>query len=60
MPQVEIYVNQADIEAAKRIAKKMFPTVPEVEARFVIAAAADLGMEKMKVVWEEDKCQVSS
>ncbi len=54
MPKVEIYVSQSDIDAAKRIAEKMFPEKPDLqEARFVVASAAYLGIESLKVVWED-------
>lgn len=54
MAEVTIYVSLADIEAAKRIAKKMFPG-KVVEERFVLASALDLGMSQMKVAWKEEE-----
>ena len=54
MPIVSIYVSQSDIEAAHRIAKRMFPDKPDLLAdRHVIASAAALGMPKLRVVWHD-------
>lgn len=61
MPQVTIYVSQQDIEAARRIAKKMFPTVPDtVDAQHVLANAARTGLDKMRVTWNEPEDQANA
>ena len=52
MQPMTIYVTPEDIEAAKRIAAKMFPDRPGyMDAPSVIGAAAIMGMEKLKVAW---------
>ena len=59
MPMVEIQMSLADIEAAKRIALKMYPHVPRHDdAQTVIRVAAILGLDRMRVIWhdaEEEK-----
>ena len=54
MSYVNIFVPQADIDAAKRIAERMFPEVPDtLDAQHVIASAARIGMETLRVLWDE-------
>ena len=55
MPRVTIFITQADIDAADRIARAMFPETPgAVEATHAIAMAARIGMKEMRVIWEPD------
>lgn len=61
MPLTTIYVSQQDIEAAQRIAKKMFPTVPGlVEAQNVAAHAASIGLDRLRVTWSEQEDQANA
>jgi hypothetical protein len=54
MPFINIYVTQDEIDAAKRIAKRMFPETPNmVDAQNVISSAAQMGMKTLRVVWNE-------
>jgi hypothetical protein len=54
MSDITIHMTQDDIDAAKRIALKMFPHVPkDDDARYIINAAAFIGLDRMKVVWLE-------
>jgi hypothetical protein len=54
MPLLTIFMTQTDIDAAKRIALKMCPHIPQVDdAQAVINAAAVIGLDRMKVVWLE-------
>lgn len=56
MPKREIYIPQSDIEAAHRIALKMWPELPSEAqplADEVLAMATMEGMNKLKVVWED-------
>ena len=58
MPIVEIYMSQSDIEAAKRIALKMYPHTPRNDdAQAVINAAAIIGLDRMRVVWRDAEDQ---
>ena len=58
---VTIYVLQSDIESAKRIAMKMFPDAPDLhEARYVIAAAANMGMKTLRVIWHDAEDQANA
>ena len=58
MPTVPIYMPPADIEAAHRIAKKMFPAdVNTLDAQHVIAAAARMGMDSLRVIWHDAEDQ---
>jgi hypothetical protein len=54
MPDITIKVTQSDIDAARRIALRMYPHIPrDDDAESVIACAAMLGLTRMKVVWLE-------
>ena len=54
MPDVTIFITQDDIDAAHRIALKMWPHVPrDDDAQAVINAAAIIGLDRMRVVWNE-------
>ena len=58
MPTIPIYMPPADIEAAHRIAKKMFPAdVNTLDAQHVIAAAARMGMHSLRVIWHDAEDQ---
>ena len=58
MPIITIYVSQSDIDAAGRIAKKMFPEKPDVlAARHIIGSAAEFGMKTMRVTWNDAEDQ---
>ena len=58
MPTVPIYMPPADIAAAHRIAKKMFPAdVNPLDAQHVIAAAARMGMDSLRVIWHDAEDQ---
>ena len=58
MPTIPIYMPPADIEAAHRIAKKMFPAdVNPLDAQHVIAAAAQIGMDSLRVIWADAEDQ---
>lgn len=57
MPKHEIFVSQQDIDAAHRIALKMWPELPkdaQPMGDHVLAMATREGMEKLKVVFEEE------
>lgn len=55
-----IYVSQSDIEAARRIAKRMFPETPDLLAsRHVISLAAEIGMKQLRVNWDEHEDQAN-
>ena len=54
MPIIQIYVTPSDMEAARRIAARMFPEKPDLlDARYVAAVAAVIGMEKLRVIWND-------
>jgi hypothetical protein len=54
MPQLTIYMTDQDIAAAKRIALKMFPYIPKADdVQAVINVAATIGLDRMRVVWNE-------
>ena len=54
MPDITIKVTQSDIDAARRIALRMYPHVPrDDDAQAVINAAAIIGLDRMRVVWNE-------
>ena len=58
MPTVPIYVSHADIAAAHRIARRMFPAeVNLLEAQNVVAAAAKMGMDSLRVIWNDAEDQ---
>ena len=60
MPTIPIYMPPADIEAAHRIAKKMFPAdVNTLDAQHVIAAAARMGMHSLRVIWHDAEDQAN-
>lgn len=47
-------MTQADLDAARRIAEKMFPETPgAVDGRHAIALAARIGMKELRVMWNE-------
>ena len=61
MPIISIYVAPSDIESARRIAKKMFPDRPDLlDARHAIAAAVEIGMGSLRVVWHDAEDQASA
>lgn len=52
MDKVTIRISPADIEAAKRIAERMFPNINTVEWQDVIRLAEYEGFQKLKVQWQ--------
>ena len=60
MPLVKIYVSQSDIEAAHRIARRMFPEQPDMlDARHVISSAANVAMRQFRVQWHDAEDQAN-
>ena len=57
---ITISMSQSDIEAAKRIALKMYPHTPRNDdAQAVINAAAIIGLDRMRVVWHDAQDQAN-
>ena len=61
MPLITVYVEQSDLDAATRIASKMFPpNLGVLETRHIIGAAFVLGMKELCKIWNEDTAEDSA
>jgi hypothetical protein len=60
MPMVEIYVLQSDLDAAGRIADKMFPGSSHITGRHVMATAAQRGMALLRTEWNDTDDQANA
>ena len=56
MPLITIHVDQSDLDAAARIARKMLPERPDfLNQDNVIASAFQEGMRLMRKAWNEGR-----